>query len=346
MTDTRISLRQLAEKLKLSPATVSRALNGFPEVNEKTRKRVAAAAAELGYFPNRSAKRLANGRVGAFGIVMPTSAGSHFDPLFAEFLGGLCDKSIETGVEIIIQPTSEAGELDTYRRAIAEQTVDGFIVSSPKEKDGRVLELIKLGVPFVLHGRTNIGVPHDYFDIDNEAAFYRAAKLLMEYGHKRIALLGGISDQQFTIDRLAGTRRALADGGLELHPHNVFMGEMTEQTGHLAGLHYLSMAPHERPTAFLCMSLFVALGLGRASKTKNLSIPGDFSVIVHDDRAPYLRSEHFDPPLSALQSSIRRAGVTIADMLHHRIQNPNAPVISEVAPVDLILRSSVSSPSS
>ena len=345
LTGGRVNLKSLADELNLSKTTVSRALNGFPEVSERTRRRVEAAAEKLGYFPNKSASRLARGKVGAIGLIVDANRDSFMDPILAEFLDGVGRELAKTETDLVIQPVAEREIITAYKRAIAENTVDGFILNAPTEFDPRVEYLAKVGFPFVLHGRTKGAEPHCFFDIDNEQGFFDATRHFLDFGHRRLCIIGGFGNQTFTIDRLAGARRALAQDGLELWDQNLWLGPMSERTGYEAGQHYLKLSDADRPTAFLCMSPFVAVGLIRAARSLGAKVPDDLSIILHDDRQPYLRSEFFDPPLTALQSSIRMAGGTVARMLKDRIsQGATAEVVQVVHSVDLHKGMSVGAP--
>lgn len=341
MAYSNVKLTDLARHLNLSPATVSRALNGFPEVNEKTRARVVSAAAQLGYRPNVSAKSLVKGLVGAIGLVPRKEEQGFIDPLLAEFLDGVTAVTAAHGIRLSLLASQGDDPPATYRTAIAGRVADAFIVSSPDVTDPRVDELIRMRFPFVLHGRTKTDQPCWFYDIDNYDGFLRATHLLLDYGHRRIALLGGRASARFTNDRLSGARDALAEKGLSLPDGNVRHGEMTEELGFLAGRHYLALSASQRPTAFLCLNIYVAMGLLRAGREHGLRCPSDFSIVVHDDRAPYLRAEFSDPPLTAVQSSIREAGTRVTEMVMELIQNPNAAPQQIVEPVELVLRNSV-----
>ena len=106
-----IKLKDLAERLGLSPTTVSRALNGYPEVNEKTRQRVLEAARQYDYRPNASARRLATGRAGAIGAVLPTNRNLLVDPHFVEFLAGIGERLVEDEIDIVLSPTTGDDEM-------------------------------------------------------------------------------------------------------------------------------------------------------------------------------------------------------------------------------------------
>ncbi len=335
-----MNLKQLSTILDLSQTTVSRALNGYPEVAEETRRRVVDAAKRHGYRPNPSARRLATGKAGMIGYVMPTGASVEIDPHFVEFLSGLGDYARTHELDLALSPSTMQDEQTTYRRIVANRQVDAVYVSSPRPKDGRIALLNELGIPFIVHGRSE-GLDFDYpfLDIDNEAAFYEAARLLVQLGHRRIALINGNPDQTFAIHRERGVRRAMASGGIELPSARIRALPMTEENGYAATREIL--AANERPTAIMCSSLLMTLGIIRALRDAGLSVPGDVSLIAHDDVFPFLRPENFPVPLATTRSSIRAAGQRIAERLAARIGGLEDGARGEVWPVDLVVRGSV-----
>ena len=335
-----MNLKQLSRMLDLSQTTVSRALNGYPEVAEETRRRVVDAAKRHGYRPNPSARRLATGKAGMIGYVMPTGASVEIDPHFVEFLSGLGDYARTHELDLALSPSTMEDEETTYRRIVANRQVDAVYISSPRPKDGRIALLNELGIPFIVHGRSE-GLDFDYpfLDIDNEAAFYEAARLLVQLGHRRIALINGNPDQTFAIHRERGARRAMAASGVELPPARIRALPMTEENGYAATREIL--AADERPTAIMCSSLLMTLGIIRALRDAGLSVPGDVSLIAHDDVFPFLRPENFPVPLATTRSSIRAAGQRIAERLAARIGGLEDGARGEVWPVDLVVRGSV-----
>ena len=143
-----MNLKQLSHMLSLSQTTVSRALNGYPEVNEETRRRVVDAAKRHGYRPNPSARRLATGKAGMIGYVMPTGDSVDIDPHFVEFLSGLGDYARAHELDLVLSPTAVDEEETTYRRIVANKQVDAVYVSSPRPADRRIMLLNQLGIPY------------------------------------------------------------------------------------------------------------------------------------------------------------------------------------------------------
>jgi len=335
-----MNLKQLSHMLQLSQTTVSRALNGYPEVNEDTRRRVMDAAKRHGYRPNPSARRLATGKAGMIGYVMPTGASVTLDPHFVEFWSGMGDYARAHEFDLVLSPADADDEEATYRRVVANKHVDAVYVSAPTPNDRRVALLHQLGLPYLTHGRSE-GLNFDYpfLDIDNEGAFHDAGRLLVQLGHKRIALINGETTQTFAIFRERGLRQALTAAGLNLAPASVRSVGMTEENGYRSTLDLMRRG--ERPTAIVCSSLIMSLGVMRALTELGLSVPGDVSLIAHDDVFPWLKPESFAVPLSTTRSSIRAAGARVAERLAARISGMETGAEGEVWPVDLVVRASI-----
>ncbi|TIX99979.1 MAG: transcriptional regulator, partial [Mesorhizobium sp.] len=133
------------------------------------------------------------------------------------------------------------------------------------------------------------GLDFDYpfTDIDNEGAFHEATRLLVQLGHRRLALINGDDRETFAIHRERGVRRALAASGLALGEGHVCSLAMTEENGYRAARRLLERS--DAPTAIACSSLIMALGVVRAARDLGLTIPGDLSLIAHDDVFPWLK---------------------------------------------------------
>jgi LacI family transcriptional regulator len=336
-----MNLRELSALLGLSQTTVSRALNGFPEVSEETRARVRAAADLHGYRPSAAARRLATGQSGTLGLVFPGERNMLGDLLFTEFLRGCVEKASELSYDITLAMAhGEQTEEAVYRRAVRNARVDAMILSSPLIADPRPALLRQLGMPFIVHGRTQERSPYAHLDIDNEGAFFAAAKLMADLGHRRIALLNGERHLNFAADRERGFRRALAERGITVREDFIVAAAMVEQQGLSAGLRLLSLAEDQRPTGFVCSSISLASGVRRACAKIGLAVGRDIALIAHDDRLPGIEAESFDPPLTATQSSIGEAGRRVVELCIAMLRAPKGPPPAEVWPVDLVVRAS------
>ncbi len=335
-----VNLKELASHLGLSQTTVSRALNGYPEVSPRTRQMVSDAARRFGYRPNPAARHLATGKAGAIGYVMATGPDVQSDPHFMEFLSGVGEFALTHNLDIHLSPTLPQYEEPTYRRLASARQVDAVFVSSPVGKDRRISILQEIGLPFIVHGRSEgVGVPYDFLDIDNEGGFHDAARLLIDLGHRRIALINGNDGMTFADHRLRGYRRAMEAAGLPVEPRLTRRGVMTEAYGYRAAIELLD--GENAPTAFLCSSIIVALGVVRALSDRSLEPGRKVSVIAHDDVFPYLKPENFRTPLACVRSPIRQAGYRIAERLSAKLAGDPAGDGGEVWPVELVVRPSI-----
>jgi LacI family transcriptional regulator len=334
-----MNLRDLSTLLGLSQTTVSRALNGFPEVSEDTRARVRAAAEMHGYRPSAAARRLATGQSGTLGVVFPRERNLLGDLLFTEFLGGCVEQASDLGYDITLAMASGAqSEEHVYRRAVRSARVDAMILSSPLLADPRLELLRSLNMPFIVHGRTTSSIPYPFLDVDNEAAFLKAGKLLTDLGHQRIALLNFDARYNFANDRMNGYLHALTLAGIARDDKLMSYAPMTEVSGLEEARRLLALP--KPPTAFLCSSIAQALGLQRAARERGLQFGRDLSVIAYDDRLHEISAETFDPPLTATQSSIGEAGKRLVKLLITQLTDQGAPMAKEIWPVDLVVRAS------
>ncbi|MBL4645382.1 MAG: substrate-binding domain-containing protein [Rhizobiales bacterium] len=334
-----MNLKDLSKHLGLSQTTVSRALNGYPEVKEATRARVTQAAAELGYRANASARRLATGHSSTIGIVISANNNLLVDPHFVEFLAGVGEYLGPRDIDILVSIASIDMEMEHYKRIISEGRVDGLILSSPRIQDPRIRMLLDANMPFVLHGRCDINGAYAYLDIDNEDAFSTATQFLIETGHRRIALFNHSAKvMMFARHREMGYRSALADNGIEFDKELTCSGDMNEENGYRFTRQQL--ANDKPPTAIVCSSTLMGLGVSRAVEQAGLQLGKDISLITHDDGLPFLKADHMRPPLTTVRSSIREAGTEVSRILLKRIRTPNDIPERKVWPVELVVRES------
>lgn len=336
-----MNLRELSKKLGLSQTTVSRALNGFPEVSEETRARVRAAADLHDYRPSPAARRLATGRSGTIGMHFPQEGDLFTDLLFTEFLRGCVKRASASGYDLNVSMISGRQTEEQISRCAAwSARVDAVVLAAPLVNDPRPSLLRELGVPFIVHGRTDCNEPYGYLDIDSEAAFFSATRLLTDLRHRRIAFLNG--DPRFSIaaDREKGFRKALASRDLSPQQELTSSGRMNEENGRTTARSMLSLPMSCRPTAFLCSSIALAAGVKLAVEEAGLEIGHDIALITHDDRLHGMEAEAFDPPLTATQSSIGDAGGRITELCIDGLRRPEAPPPQEVWPVNLVVRRS------
>jgi len=325
-----MNLRELSRVLGLSQTTVSRALNGYPEVNAATRERVQAAARLHNYSPNTRAKGLATGRSMAIAHVIPVS--SHHEmmnPVFADFIAGAGETYARHGYEMMLSVTAGREEAKLYRDIRARNSVDGIIVHAPRLNDGRHALLDELGLPYVVHGRFGDGTEgYNWLDMNNRRAFARATSFLIDLGHRRIALINGLEDMDFAARRRGGYLSMLDQHSIAPDPALMTSGEMTEFNGYDAATALFSLAAP--PTAILTSSMITAMGVRRACHDHGLRLGRDISIISHDDDLSYFRNSGAVPAFTSLLSPVRDHGRLVAEMLLRVIREPSCAPLTQL----------------
>ncbi len=332
-----MNLKELSEKLRLSQTTISRALNGYPEVSETTRKRVIAAAMRYDYRPNGNAARLATGRSMAIGHVIPVSSEHEVvNPIFSEFVAGAGEVYALNGYSMQLSVVPDDRQVIAYRAMAYSRVVDGLIVHVPQAHDFRIDMLNEIGLPFVVHGRDpGEPAPYSWLDVDNTGAFRRATEYLLSAGHRRIALINGRETTGFAIRRQKGYEMALRDHGITPDRSLMRFGEMMETYGHEAVSELMQTI--NPPTAFLVSSIIPAIGARRALADLGLEPGRDISIVIHDDDLSYLRNTGDPPMFTATRSSIRSAGRRSAELLLDIIRQPQRGPVQELWDVEFVV---------
>ena len=318
-----MNLKKLSQQLNLSQTTVSRALNGYPEVSETTRERVAAAAAKFNYSPSVRARTLATGRSMSIGHIIPQSRQNEIaNIVFADFMAGASAVYARNGYTLNLTIVEDDKELSAYRGIAERGVVDGVLVQSPIANDPRIAHLSTLGIPFVVHGRaSDAAAPYAWLDVNNKRAIAQVTQHMLALGHRRIAMINGQEQMDFALRRRAGFCNALEKAGIAVTPDLMSAGDMSEPNGYDAASAMLGMA--DPPTAFVASSIVLALGIRRAIEERGLRLSHDVSVVCFDDDISFLPNRGPCPPFTATRSSVRAAGARCAELLIQQIQNQN-----------------------
>ncbi len=307
----RVTLKSLAKSLGLTESTVSRALNGYSDINENTVERVRKAALELGYKPNQNARRLATGIAEAVAFVIPQNHSSLAEPFVAQLLQGLDESLARRGWDLLVSHSLSAeDESNTIHRLITSGRVSGVVLSRPFRHDARIDLLQAAKFPFVVHGRSASCDSYAWYDIDNELAFDTAVKHLVDLGHRRIGFIGAPLYFNFAHQRLQGYRSGLKSAGIPYDESLVQIAELTDDAGERAAADLLNTP--KPPTAFLCVSDTQAFGVLAAVRARGLVAGSDVSVIGYDGLKT---GRHTNPPLTTMSQPLTQSGRELGDML-------------------------------
>ena len=336
----RITISDVSAALGLTKSTVSRALNGYPDISSTTRARVRSTAARMGYRPLSHAQAIRTGRARALGLVIQIDDHDAHRPFLADFLAGISFVASGEGWTITVATADgEAATLATMRRLLDEHKVDGFILPRTLVEDPRIALLRSQDVPFVMFGRTRDSTGCAWYDIRSEDAMADAVRRLASLGHRRIAFVNGGGRYQYSRLRLDGFRRGLASAGVEEDSRLVRSDALVPDEGEEAA-EYLLALPRP-PTAVVFAVDSAALGLYRAVRRRGLRVGRHLSVIGYDGIPD---GNHADPPLSTYAVDIRRAGERLARMLIERVRGVDPVRLRETAPATFIDRGSIAPP--
>jgi LacI family transcriptional regulator len=333
------TLRDVAAHAKISPASVSRYLNGTLRLPQPTVSRIEAAIAHLDYKPNAHARRLSLGRSDTIALVLPEIG----NPFFAELAAAAEEAASERGLDVMLFATGNrlTRELD-YLARLRRSDVDALIfVTNHADAEGKLAEAIGRSGRVVLLDEDVAGTTVTKVFSDNEAGGRLAARAFLEAGHRRLAYLGGPADLMSSIERGAGFHAAARDAGLGAEAIRMVCGDYSITHGRHAVETLLAEA--EPPTAIFAASDQTLLGVLDGLRAHGLRVPRDVSVITFDDVAPLA---FFDPPITAVRQSIGEMGRLGIERLARLVRRDEEPVETLRLPVELVSRDSVAPPRS
>ncbi|MFL6560272.1 MAG: catabolite control protein A [Bacillus sp. (in: firmicutes)] len=274
-----ITIYDVAREASVSMATVSRVVNGNPNVKPVTRKKVLEVIDRLGYRPNAVARGLASKKTTTVGVIIPDIS----NIFFAELARGIEDIATMYKYNIILSNSDQNKdkELHLLNTMLGKQ-VDGLVFMGGNITAEHVEEFEKSPVPIVLAGSIEESNKIPSVNIDYEEAVYDSIKEFIEKGHKNIAfVVGPLHEPKNTFKKLRGYQRALQDSGIPYNEELVVEGDYTYDSGIEAIEKLLEVA--DRPTAILVGSDEMALGVVHGAEDKGYKIPEDFEVITSDN---------------------------------------------------------------
>ncbi|MER3455570.1 MAG: LacI family transcriptional regulator [candidate division GAL15 bacterium] len=270
-----VTILDVARAAGVSPATVSRVLNGAGHpVREATRHRVLEAARRLEYYPNRLARGLLWRQTHVLGFVVPDVS----NPYYAAILRGVEEAAAGHGLVVMLCNTGrDPGRVQACLRTLLEHRVDGIVVAGGTLTAADV-RVVQGRVPLVAVGRHRAPVPS--VRVDNADASRKACQHLLQLGHRQVACLAGPRSSLTARDRVEGYRAALREAGIWPRARWVVWSDLTAEGGYRAARQLLSTS---RVTALVACNDQMALGALRALWEAGLRVPQDVSVVGFDD---------------------------------------------------------------
>ncbi|NED94284.1 LacI family transcriptional regulator [Phytoactinopolyspora alkaliphila] len=329
------TLNDVARVARVSRQTVSNVLNAPDKVRTETTRRVQQAIQQLGYRPHRLARNLKTRSSRMIGYEIARSRPGVINPVLDRFVHALVEAARDDGYHVLLFTPDEAGQIAAYDELVGTRTVDGFVLSEVNYADPRAIALQARGVPFVTFGRPDVPVAHTWIDVDGGAGVEAAVHHLAAQGHQRIAFIGWPEGSATGDRRAEGFGRALAELGLD---HDAALDVRVED-GADDGAHALIHLLHgaEPPTAVVCVSDTIAVGVLRAATTRGLAVGSELAVAGFDDTpvAPLLT-----PQLTSVRQPLEAVAQRIVNHLTDILAGGAGKPDGELLAPQLIVRAS------
>ena len=327
------AMTDVAKAAAVSHQTVSRVLNGHPNVRPVTRERVLAAIEKLGYQPNLAARALASGRSTQLGLV--TLNTMLLGPVATLYAVEQAARAAGYSVSVTSVGSIERRSLSDSLTRLVQQSVAGVIIIAPVASRDSALEALPPELPAVV-------VEADPLQdisavvVDQRQGAYLATRHLLDLGHRTVFHIAGPRDWFEAQERVVGWTTALQEAGAEIPP--VISGDWSAQSGYDAGR---VLAGAREVTAVFAANDNMALGLFRALSEHGRSVPRDVSVVGFDDLP---EAGFFTPPLTSVRQDFAEMGRRSVELILRQVVGDARAVEHITLRPELVLRESTAPP--
>src|SRR6185312_2057732 len=329
LKEKEITIYDIASKLNISIATVSRALKDDPVVNKKTRKRVFEAAEQMSYRSNHFARNLRSQKTETIGVIVP-KLNSHF---MSSVIAGVESVANRLGYNLIISQSSESVEKEIANaKTMFNNRVDGLLVPlAYNTQDLSHFDIFqKRNIPVIFFDRVMEDEHYTNIVIENKKGAYEATTHLIEQGCKRIIHITACSKQNVYKDRLAGYKEALADHQMKFDKKNVITGNLSLEAGEDAAELILKMKP--LPDGVFVANDNCAVGCMSTLKNRGIRIPEYIAFVGFNNDAV---SKVIEPNLT----TINYPGYEMGEVVAHNLINHLNGISTIQSTNTIILRS-------
>jgi LacI family transcriptional regulator len=307
------TIKDLAKLAGVSVTTISRALNGYSDVSEKTRNKIKNLASEMNYYPNTVARSLVMKKTRTIGVILSEMMRSGVkDAVAFEILCGINDRASELDYDILLFNTNPKKQLaKSYNDLCKERRVEGAIISGLRVHDKYLQEVAgQTDFPCVLIDIPLSGKKVGHVTTDNVQGARMAVCYLVELGHRNIAMINGHDEATVSQERLEGYRQTLEENGIPFRPELVFNGNFSEEGGAEAMHQIIIQHPHV--TALFSASDLMVLGAIKAMERVGRKIPETMSIVGYDDIAI---ASYCSPRLTTIHQDRYEMGYQAAQLL-------------------------------
>ncbi|AGB41750.1 transcriptional regulator [Halobacteroides halobius DSM 5150] len=330
------TIKDLANEVGVSESTVSRALNDYDDVNEKTRRKIVKVAERLNYKPNAIARGLARKKTNTIGLFLLGKIGEGH-PFAMKLVAGVMNASRKSEYDILLFSETEVRS-DSYIQRCQERSVDGAIILGIKSNDPHLEEIKNSDIPIILIDIPVSGKKTTYVSSHNVEGAYQAVKYLMNLGHQKVVFMNGHEHAPVSKERLQGYKLAHQDCKIKYNDQLVLNGKYERDIAYQRMKKFLSL--NKDFTAVFAASDLMALGVMDALKEVNIKIPEEVSIIGFDDIE---LCTHTNPQLSTVKQKRFEMGQRAVIGLLEMIEEGSNSVEPVLLDYELVIRGSVQS---
>jgi DNA-binding LacI/PurR family transcriptional regulator len=326
----RPTIEEVASRAGVGRGTVSRVINGSPQVSSHAKAVVERAIDDLGYVPNKAARSLVTHRTDCVALVVSESRERFFaEPFFGRIVPAVSSALSAAGLQLLFAIAQSPDERQRLERFLTRQHVDGAMLLSLHGEDPLPAHLEERGVPAVRVGRPMTPEVTYFVDADNTDGARQATDHLVGRGRRLVATIAGPQDMAVGVARLAGFRQIAGNAS------PVEYGDFSEESGAAAMRRLLDRWPEL--DAVFAASDPMAAGALRVLKAAGRRVPADVALVGFDDSAI---ARHTDPALSSVHQPAEQMGRELVRLLLARIHGEDVPAAEIVLPTSLVIRGS------
>lgn len=333
------TLRDISKLTGFSISTISKALNGYSDVSDKTKEIIISAAEKLNYYPDYESHKLQKRDTKTIALIIRGLADSNHDgdPVISDIIKGVAMYSLESDIDMALYHLSNDRQRQiSYYKFCKSRNIDGAILLGFGMNDPYIFEAKNTSYPIVLfdaflkNDSTNFGS----VTIDNVKWARQATQYLIDTGHKTIAFINGRKEAQVSILREEGYRSAIYKASQNIDESLIEYGDFMQKRAYNAALKLLQT--RSEIDAIFCASDMMATGVYEAARELGLRIPEDLSVIGFDG-VPL--SKYIQPPLTTVKQDFVKMAYKSAELLRNIVyQHQQSTTI--IVEAELIIRES------
>ncbi len=282
MVKTEMNIKELADKIGVSSATVSRVINNSGYVSDKTRQEVLEAIERYQYVPNDIARSLSTQSTHSIGVIIPDIE----NEFFSAVISGISQMAEAHGYNINFMGTNEnVNSEHAFLENVGRQRLDGVIIAPVSQDDPitreKLLQIQKKGVPVVMVDRSVTGTKFEGVFVDSFAGSYEGIQALLQEGHRRIAIITGPETSKPGRERRKGYIKALEDAGIEIRPEYIVSGDFKIEKAYRCTEQLLQLK--EPPTAIFTSNNLTTMGCLKYLTEHKIKIGKQISILGFDD---------------------------------------------------------------